>query len=100
MADLINKPPHYVREDGREVIEVIAEFLGSKEAMFGYCMGNIVKYTERAGKKKGETAATAFRKAEKYCEFAERFCSDMIQDGEIYGLIQFVRDTASDYRKK
>jgi len=48
--DVIKKPKHYQILEGVESIEVIACSLTS-EQWKGFCLGNILKYRIRAGKK-------------------------------------------------
>lgn len=44
-ADMINSPPHYKGRHGLEVIEIVENF------DLGFCLGNVVKYVCRAGRK-------------------------------------------------
>lgn len=46
----VTKPSHYMLFDGIEAIEVIARSM-TREQFKGYCLGNILKYRLRAGKK-------------------------------------------------
>ena len=46
MADMVNQPPHY-QGKGLEAIQVIEAF-GLHQS---FCLGNVVKYILRAGKK-------------------------------------------------
>lgn len=46
----VTKPSHYAFFDGIEAIEVIARSM-TVEMFRGYCMGNMLKYRLRAGKK-------------------------------------------------
>lgn len=46
----VTKPSHYALFDGIEAIEIIARSM-TKEQFRGYCLGNIMKYRLRAGKK-------------------------------------------------
>lgn len=46
----VTKPSHYSLFDGIEAIEVIARSM-TVEMFRGYCLGNILKYRLRAGKK-------------------------------------------------
>ncbi|AOZ65486.1 hypothetical protein kpv767_13 [Klebsiella phage vB_KpnP_KpV767] len=48
--DGVKQPSHYQLFEGVEVIEVIARSM-TKEMFKGYCLGNILKYRLRAGKK-------------------------------------------------
>lgn len=57
--DNVNHPAHYT--DGK--IEVI-EYIEDKK--FGYCLGNVVKYISRAGKKNKRTEVEDLKKAAWY----------------------------------
>ncbi|QFP92929.1 hypothetical protein [Escherichia phage vB_EcoP_PR_Kaz2018] len=46
----VTKPSHYMLFDDIEAIEVIARSM-TREQFKGYCLGNILKYRLRAGKK-------------------------------------------------
>lgn len=46
----VTKPSHYALFDDIEAIEVIARSM-TREQFKGYCLGNILKYRLRAGKK-------------------------------------------------
>ena len=46
MNDPVNHPKHYISKTGLESIEVIEAF------DLGFCLGNVVKYILRAGKKR------------------------------------------------
>lgn len=46
----VRKPSHYMLFDDIEAIEVIARSM-TREQFKGYCLGNILKYRLRAGKK-------------------------------------------------
>lgn len=48
--DGVRKPPHYQVFDGIESIEIIARSMTVSEFR-GFCMGNVLKYRLRAGKK-------------------------------------------------
>lgn len=48
--DLIKKPKHYLMLDNVESIEIIASALTTAQWK-GFCLGNILKYRIRAGKK-------------------------------------------------
>ncbi|OUL59229.1 DUF3310 domain-containing protein [Pseudoalteromonas ulvae] len=50
MQEQVKNPKHYQILDGVESIEVIASAM-TKEQFHGYCLGNILKYRIRAGKK-------------------------------------------------
>lgn len=49
-SDGVRKPSHYQVFDGLESIEVIARSMTVSEFR-GFCMGNVLKYRLRAGKK-------------------------------------------------
>lgn len=46
----VTKPSHYMLFDDIEAIEVIARSM-TREQFKGYCLGNVLKYRLRAGKK-------------------------------------------------
>lgn len=50
MSDQVKNPSHYQLLDGIETIEVIAKSM-TMDQWKGYCLGNILKYRLRAGKK-------------------------------------------------
>ena len=50
MSDAVNSPQHYQVFPDLEAIEVIARSM-TREQFKGYCLGNILKYRLRAGKK-------------------------------------------------
>lgn len=58
----VSKPSHYKVLDC-EVIDIIADTL-TKDEFRGYCLGNIIKYRMRAGKK--NDAAEDLAKADEY----------------------------------
>lgn len=60
--DAVTKPKHYVMMDF-EVIDIIFNALNPDEFR-GYCLGNIIKYRMRAGKK--NDAAEDLAKADEY----------------------------------
>lgn len=49
-SDAVKSPSHYQLFEGVEAIEVIARSM-TQEMFKGYCLGNILKYRLRAGKK-------------------------------------------------
>lgn len=51
-----------------ECIDLIRSLL-TPEQFAGYCRGNALKYTFRAGRKQGTDAAEDLRKARQYCEW-------------------------------
>ena len=67
MSDNVNHPSHYTDLPGLEVIDIIRSSLGN-EAFIGYCLGNVIKYRMRAGKK-GD-AAECLAKADQYAKWA------------------------------
>lgn len=70
--DGVKKPNHYKLFEDIEAIEVIARSM-TQEMFKGYCLGNILKYRLRAGKK-GEMATLEkdMAKAEFYKELYEK----------------------------
>lgn len=50
LGDSVRKPSHYQVFDGVESIEIIARSMTVSEFR-GFCMGNVLKYRLRAGKK-------------------------------------------------
>lgn len=70
--DGVKQPSHYQLFEGIEAIEVIARSM-TQEMFNGYCLGNILKYRLRAGKK-GEMATLEkdMAKAEFYKELYEK----------------------------
>ena len=60
-GDIVNRPAHYT--DGK--IEVI-EFIEDKR--LGFCLGNVVKYVARAGKKDPTKEVEDLKKAKWYLE--------------------------------
>lgn len=68
----VKQPTHYQLFDDIEAIEVIARSM-TQEMFKGYCLGNILKYRLRAGKK-GEMATLEkdMAKAEFYKELYEK----------------------------
>jgi len=65
--DAVNAPEHYC-DGGIETIDFIRAKLGEL-GFYYYCMGNIMKYTSRAGKK-GDTLQD-LQKAQVYLGWAE-----------------------------
>lgn len=59
----VSHPSHYT--DGK--IEVIDYIL---DKHFDFCLGNVIKYVSRAGKKKGNSYLSDLKKARQYIEFA------------------------------
>ena len=49
MSDNVNHPEHY-KKNGIECIDIIQFILGETGAKF-FCLGNVIKYVTRAGKK-------------------------------------------------
>lgn len=49
MAEAVNHPAHYGGDDTYEVIKVLRAW--DLELAKGFCWGNLIKYTARAGKK-------------------------------------------------
>ena len=65
-VDMVVSPPHYNSGD-IECIDAISSFLG-EEGFRCYCLGQVVKYVWRAGKK--EDMTTDLHKAEFYLAMA------------------------------
>lgn len=53
MTDNINKPSHYISENGLEALDVIDAFKACPEYKMGFFWGNVVKYVLRFHKKNG-----------------------------------------------
>lgn len=66
MLDYIKDPPHYTQG----AIEPI-HFTQSQG--FNFCLGNVVKYITRAGKKEGVSGIEDLEKAKQYLEFEIEF---------------------------
>lgn len=66
-VDPIKRPAHYC--DGIETIDYIHSKL-TEEQFYGYCIGNVLKYISRAGKK-GDKIED-LKKAEVYLSWAEK----------------------------
>jgi hypothetical protein len=64
MSDPVKSPDHYTA-GGIETIDYIRAKL-TKEQFEGYCLGNIIKYTSRAGLKNG---VQDLEKAQTYLEW-------------------------------
>ncbi|AXF38897.1 hypothetical protein vec13_15 [Escherichia phage Vec13] len=70
--DGVRKPSHYKVFDGVESIEIIARSMTVSEFR-GFCMGNVLKYRLRAGKKSElATMEKDMAKAEFYGELYEK----------------------------
>ena len=68
----VKRPSHYQVFDGLESIEVIARSM-TVEQFRGFCMGNVLKYRLRAGKKSDQANVTKdLAKAEFYKELFEK----------------------------
>ena len=68
----VTNPKHYQLIDGIEVIEVIASAM-TQEQFLGYCLGNILKYRMRAGKK--DKLEQDIEKANFYSELYDKYKS-------------------------
>ena len=60
----VEHPSHYT-SGGIEVLDVLKAKM-SREAFVGFCLGNVLKYCMRAGKKLHNDAAQDFKKAKFY----------------------------------
>ncbi len=69
-VDAVHSPSHYALFEDTEAIEVIARSL-TKEEFRGYCMGNLLKYRLRCGKK--DDVSQELNKADKYKELYEKY---------------------------
>ncbi|MCV6604625.1 MAG: DUF3310 domain-containing protein [Porticoccaceae bacterium] len=70
--DAVRNPAHYVLIDGVESITIIASAM-TAEQWKGFCLGNIIKYRLRAGKK--DAMAQDIGKAAYYEElYATHLC--------------------------
>lgn len=78
----VTKPSHYALFDGIEAIEIIARSM-TLEMFRGYCLGNMLKYRLRAGKKSELAYAEKdLAKANFYAELFEKYkgyCYDMVK---------------------
>ena len=61
---MINHPSHYQMKNGIEVIDVIRGTLD--DGFASYCLGNVIKYVCRSGKKTNATALEDLKKAAVY----------------------------------
>lgn len=62
MSERIDHPPHYGGDSVYEAIKVIEAW------SLGFCLGNVVKYISRAGKKDGATELDDLKKAAWYLD--------------------------------
>lgn len=60
-VDEVNRPKHYT-DSKIEVIDYI------EDKKFGFCLGNVIKYVSRAGKKNKDKEIEDLRKAKWYLE--------------------------------
>lgn len=67
MNDRTN-PDHY-KSNGLEVIDILKKKL-TPEQFQGFCLGNVIKYSMRAGRKDGATVEEDLRKAAWYAKMA------------------------------
>lgn len=72
-GDVVEHPPHYC-DGGIETIDFIKAKLG-EEGFVSYCMGNVIKYISRAGKK-GDFLED-LQKAQVYMDWAARTVQDI-----------------------
>lgn len=68
--DAVKKPSHYDVIEGVQAIELIARSM-TKEQFYGYCLGNIMKYRFRVGKK--DSIEQDLGKANQYVELYEKY---------------------------
>ena len=74
--EMVESPSHYDLFPGVEAIQVIASSLTAEEYR-GYCLGNLLKYRLRCGKK--DNVEQELAKADKYKELFEKhnhLCKD------------------------
>ena len=69
MSDQVKNPKHYQLLEGVESIEIIAKSM-TTEQWHGFCLGNILKYRIRAGKK--DKLEQDIAKADFYSELFEK----------------------------
>lgn len=72
--DNVNKPKHYC-DTAVEPIDVIRDWFGAKGAAL-FCMGNVIKYYKRAGKKDPTKTVEDMKKAAWYANKAAEFASE------------------------
>ncbi|MBO9492130.1 DUF3310 domain-containing protein [Endozoicomonas sp. G2_1] len=72
MTDNVNNPKHYEVLNGVEAIEIIASSM-TEEQFHGYCLGNIMKYRLRAGKKVDNPIEIDLGKSDKYHTIFNRY---------------------------
>ena len=77
MGDQVKNPKHYEVLDGVESIEIIARSM-TPEQWHGFCLGNIIKYRIRAGKK--DSLEQDIAKANYYEELYMMHVGKCIQD--------------------
>lgn len=77
--DKIKHPSHYC-SGGIETIDFIKAKLG-EELFFGYCVGNVLKYLSRAGKK--DDTVEDLKKAEVYLGWAVKSAEVIAKDKDI-----------------
>lgn len=67
--DMINHPAHYGGADNpHETIKVLASWMTS-EQLYGFCVGNAIKYLSRAGKKRQAEGNEDLDKARWYLNY-------------------------------
>lgn len=64
-APEVHSPKHYQVFPGIQAIQIIAQTL-TEEEFYGYCLGNVLKYRLRVGKK--DNVDKEIGKADKYIE--------------------------------
>ena len=81
VVDNVKRPAHYQIIDGIESIDVIARSM-TVEQFKGFCLGNILKYRIRAGKKDSlEQDIAKANEYEKIFETKKYLCIDGIKTG-------------------
>lgn len=82
MSDNVKNPKHYQIIKGIESIDIIARSM-TVEQFRGFCLGNILKYRIRAGKKDAlEQDIAKANEYEKIFENKKRLCVDWGVDDE------------------
>lgn len=62
---LIDHPSHYGGDTPYETIKVLEEWYG-QDFVFNFCLGNVIKYLSRQGKKQSEHPLKDIKKAQWY----------------------------------
>jgi hypothetical protein len=87
-------PSHY-RSGDVETIDMIRTRLGVG-LFIGFCIGNVLKYQDRAGMKPGSTAETCLDKAAWYLQMADSVVHADISDPRT-GVLPAYREMVTGY---